>query len=244
MFTLSNNLRIECLKEIAEEQYYRIKDSLPVQRGNVSLSNLQSLNTILYMAEQGCKWRGLPKRCCRWHTIYMRMNRWTKNGTLDACLSNCNWSRSCGSRSKHSRSTHSGESSSRRNRRFKKTDHRPLEIPQRMEHKDSFHMVAADARTAIVFALSPGHDYDVPHGRALLEGLGPMPEGLPLLMDRAYEGNEIRPTGTRPGHDPGDSVAVQPLASTGLGSRDLQKAQRHRTPVPQTQRLPPDLLTL
>jgi hypothetical protein len=53
-------------------------------------------------------------------------------------------------------------------------------------------MVAADARTAIVFALSPGNEHDAPHGRDLLEELGPMPEGLPLLMDRAYEGNETR----------------------------------------------------
>ncbi|MDR5728979.1 MAG: IS5/IS1182 family transposase, partial [Terriglobia bacterium] len=29
--------------EISEEQYAKIKDSLPVQRGNVSLSNLQLL---------------------------------------------------------------------------------------------------------------------------------------------------------------------------------------------------------
>ncbi len=29
-------------------------------------------------------------------------------------------------------------------------------------------------------------------GRELLKDLGPMPEGLPLLMDRAYEGNETR----------------------------------------------------
>ena len=35
------------------------------------------------MAEQGCKWRGLPKRFGRWHTIYMRMNRWAKNGVMD-----------------------------------------------------------------------------------------------------------------------------------------------------------------
>ena len=53
-------------------------------------------------------------------------------------------------------------------------------------------MVAADARTAITFALSPGNDHYAPHGRALLETLGPMPEGLPMLMDRAYEGNETR----------------------------------------------------
>ena len=69
--------------EITEIQYERIKSSLPVQRGNVSLTNLQVLNAILYIAEQGCKWRGLPKRFGRWHTIYMRMNRWAKNGVLD-----------------------------------------------------------------------------------------------------------------------------------------------------------------
>ena len=71
------------MMEISDEQYARIKDSLPVQRGNVSLTNLQVLNAILYVAEQGCKWRGLPKRFGRWHTIYMRMNRWAKNGVLD-----------------------------------------------------------------------------------------------------------------------------------------------------------------
>jgi transposase len=69
--------------EITAEQYERIKASLPVQRGNVSLSNLQILNAILYVAEQGCKWRGLPSRFGNWHTIYTRMNRWSKNGVLD-----------------------------------------------------------------------------------------------------------------------------------------------------------------
>jgi transposase len=69
--------------EITDEQSTRIKDSLPVQRGNVRLTNLQVLNAILYVAEQGCKWRGLPKRFGRWHTIYVRINRWAKNGVLD-----------------------------------------------------------------------------------------------------------------------------------------------------------------
>ena len=69
--------------EITEEQFARIKNGLPVQRGNVSLTNMQVLNAILYVAEQGCKWRGLPRRFGRWHTVYMRMNRWAKNGVLD-----------------------------------------------------------------------------------------------------------------------------------------------------------------
>ena len=54
-----------------------------MQRGNVRLSNLQVLNAILYVAEHGCKWRGLPARLGNWHTIYMRMNRWSKSGVLD-----------------------------------------------------------------------------------------------------------------------------------------------------------------
>ena len=69
--------------ELTEAQYERVREALPVQRGNVRLSNLQVLNAILFVAEQGCKWRGLPKRFGRWHTIYTRMNRWSKAGVLD-----------------------------------------------------------------------------------------------------------------------------------------------------------------
>jgi hypothetical protein len=43
-----------------------------------------------------------------------------------------------------------------------------------------------------VFALSPGNAHDAPEGRSLLEQHGPMPDGLPILMDKAYEGNETR----------------------------------------------------
>ena len=70
--------------EITEAQYSRIEAILPRQRGNVSMSNLTVLNAILFVAEQGCKWRGLPSRFGNWHTIYTRMNRWSKSGVLDA----------------------------------------------------------------------------------------------------------------------------------------------------------------
>src|SRR2546428_13091843 len=69
--------------EITEAQYRQIEHCLPTQRGNVSFTNLRVLNAILYVAEHGCKWRGLPKRFGNWHTIYTRMNRWSKNGVLD-----------------------------------------------------------------------------------------------------------------------------------------------------------------
>ncbi len=53
-------------------------------------------------------------------------------------------------------------------------------------------MVAADARTAITFALSPGQAHDAPEGRKLLHKLGKTPWPIHLLMDRAYEGDETR----------------------------------------------------
>jgi transposase len=69
--------------EITPEQFEKIKDSLPIQRGNVKLPNLQVVNAILFIAEQGCKWRGLPERFGKWHSVYTRLNRWSKNGVLE-----------------------------------------------------------------------------------------------------------------------------------------------------------------
>ena len=37
---------------------------------------------MLHVAEQGCKWRALPLKFGNWHTIYTRMNRWSKAGVL------------------------------------------------------------------------------------------------------------------------------------------------------------------
>jgi transposase len=53
-------------------------------------------------------------------------------------------------------------------------------------------MVAADARAAIGFALLPGKAHDAPEGRELLWQLPSMPKGIPMLMDRADEGDQTR----------------------------------------------------
>lgn len=70
--------------ELTDAQYEQIAPLLPRQRGNVTLDHRQVLNAILYVAEHGCKWRGLPARFGNWHSIYTRMNRWAKKGVLDA----------------------------------------------------------------------------------------------------------------------------------------------------------------
>jgi len=63
-------------------------------------------------------------------------------------------------------------------------------------------MVAADARTAITFSLSPGQAHDAPEGRALLSRPGAPNRPLHLRMDRAYEGNGMRQLALDPGFVP------------------------------------------
>ncbi len=74
---------------ITAAQFARIEPFLPVQHGNVSLRNLQVINAILYVAEHGCKWRGLPKRFGNWHTIYTRMTAGRRPGCSIGCSRNC-----------------------------------------------------------------------------------------------------------------------------------------------------------
>ncbi|CUS31752.1 transposase (fragment) [Candidatus Nitrospira nitrosa] len=72
--------------ELTEAQARHIGRCLPTQRGNVTLDNLQILNAILSVAEQGCNWRGLPRQFGNWHTIDPRRNRWAKSGVRDRVL--------------------------------------------------------------------------------------------------------------------------------------------------------------
>jgi len=69
--------------KITAKDFKAVEKLLPKQRGNVTISNLQVLNAILYVAEHGCKWRGLPGKFGNWHTIYTRANRWAKRGVLE-----------------------------------------------------------------------------------------------------------------------------------------------------------------
>ena len=54
--------------------------------------------------------------------------------------------------------------------------------------------------------LSPGQAGDAPNGRELLRAGGPVPVGLPLIMDSAYEGDET----LRLAHELGYTPVVPP----------------------------------
>jgi transposase len=69
--------------KISENDYKLLAPHLPIQRGNVVISNLQLINAVLYVAENGCKWRALPPEFGSWNTVYVRLRRWAANGVLD-----------------------------------------------------------------------------------------------------------------------------------------------------------------
>jgi transposase len=69
--------------QLSPAQFEQIEDLLPRQRGNVKVNNLQVVNAILFVAANGCKWRALPERYGKWHTVYTRMLRWSRAGVLD-----------------------------------------------------------------------------------------------------------------------------------------------------------------
>ena len=46
--------------QLRREKFELIEHLLPTQRGNVAIDSLTVLNTIFYVAVNGCTWRGLP----------------------------------------------------------------------------------------------------------------------------------------------------------------------------------------
>src|SRR5664280_3396968 len=137
--------------EISEAQYQHIASSLPRQRGNVKLLNLQLLNALLYVAEHGCKWRGAGSGL---RAVATRADRAHPHRGREPGF-------------------HHRQSPSCRHRHVKKNG--PQAIGKsRGGWTTKIHMVAADARTAITFALSPGQASDAVEGRKLLGGIGPL----------------------------------------------------------------------
>ena len=93
-------------------------------------------------------------------------------------------------------------------------------------------MVAANARTSITFALSPGQAHDAPEGRALLRKLGEAKWPIHLIMDRAYEGDETRQLALDLNFIPVVPPKSNRITAWEYDREMLQAAQRDRTAVP------------
>jgi transposase len=69
--------------ELTQEQYARIEHLLPIQRGNVKIDHLTFLRAMQYMAENGCRWRAMPKEFGKWQALYRRFRYWIDIGVFD-----------------------------------------------------------------------------------------------------------------------------------------------------------------
>lgn len=88
---------------------------------------------------------------------------------------------------------HIDKGASRRNGRVKKNGEQSIG-KSRGGWTTKIHLIAADARIALDFSLSPGQASDGPEGRKLLAswGVNRPKQTHNVLMDRAYEGDETR----------------------------------------------------
>jgi len=65
--------------KLTKKQFAKIEGLMPVQRKKSTISNYDFVCALLYTIKNGCK----PNEYGNWHTIYVRFNRWCKNGTID-----------------------------------------------------------------------------------------------------------------------------------------------------------------
>ena len=138
------------------------------------------------------KWRALPERYGNWHTVYMRMMRWSKAGVLDRVFERLQRQRLMRVRieavcldSSIIKVHPDGTGALKKNG--------PQAIGRsRGGWSTKLHLVAADERNVILWSLTPGQAGDAPQGRQLLQALGPLHEPIALLMDSAYQDDATR----------------------------------------------------
>ena len=136
------------------------------------------------------------------------MNRWAKNGVLDRVFEHLQREQivrvklEAVSMDSTSIKVHPDGTGALKKRT---TGHR--KVPRRMDHQDSYGCRRCSNGHDLLAFPRTGHD--APEGRKLLHRLGAQHENLPVVMDRAYEGNETRQLALELGFDP----VVPPLSN-------------------------------
>ena len=68
---------------ISDDDWARIKDLLPGQRGQhgkVAKDNRTFVDAVLWVARTGAAWRDLPERLGNWNSQWRRFDRWAARG--------------------------------------------------------------------------------------------------------------------------------------------------------------------
>lgn len=68
---------------LREDQWIRIKDSLPGKEGDRGRSgedHRRFVEVVLWVGRNGGRWRSLPVALGHWNSVFQRFRRWAKNG--------------------------------------------------------------------------------------------------------------------------------------------------------------------
>ena len=149
---------------LTEEQFKRIEHLFPTPRGNCKIDALTVLNAYLYILTEGCSWRGLPTRFGRWHTVYMRWNRWAKKGVwINVFQGLAGLGDDALGGGDRRFGQHDGEGAQARRRGSKKNGRQAIGR-SRGGLTTKIHAVTASARNVLCLRLSPGNSHDCAGG--------------------------------------------------------------------------------
>lgn len=71
------------MHELRDDQWEKIKDSLPGKKGDpgrTALDNRLFINAVMWIARNGAAWRALPPQYGNWANVHKRFIRWSKAG--------------------------------------------------------------------------------------------------------------------------------------------------------------------
>ena len=68
--------------KLTKIQYKQLEELMLIARKPAKVSNYKFMCAMLYVIKNGCKQMALPREYENWHTVYVKFNRWSKNGTI------------------------------------------------------------------------------------------------------------------------------------------------------------------
>ena len=68
--------------KLTKIQHKKLEELMPIARKPAKILNYQLMCTMLYIIENACKRMTLPKKYRKWHTVYLKFSRWSKNATI------------------------------------------------------------------------------------------------------------------------------------------------------------------
>ena len=68
--------------KLTKIKYKKLEELMATAKKTAKISNYKFMCAMLYIVDNGCKCKVLPKKYGKWHTVYVKFNIWSKNTTI------------------------------------------------------------------------------------------------------------------------------------------------------------------